>query len=179
MEEISNTPNPSMGNAMPKKSVNVWMIVAIIFVLISIGLGVYGFIAIRNQNNKINNLNSQVADLQNTKKALEDAAAAAAKAAVNTATNKTDNDLVNTSTTNYLESAVGAKNNQTFKIETVKINTAKTFATVGVGVLENGQRTSGFNVILKKVNNSWVVISEGQQSVPEEVTKYGIPNDFN
>ncbi len=179
MEEISNTPNPSMGNAMPKKSVNVWMIVAIIFILISIGLGVYGFITIRNQNNKINSLNSQVSDLQNKKKTLEDAAAAAAKAVVSSANTKSDSDLINSSVVNYLEAAEGSKNNQTFKVESVKINTAKTFASVGVGVLENGQRTSGFNVVLKKVNGSWIVISQGQQSVPEDVTKYGIPNDFN
>ena len=179
MEENNSTPNPSMGNAMPKKSVNVWMIVAIIFILISIGLGVYGFITIRNQNNKINSLNSQVSELQNIKKTLEDTAAAAAKAVVSSTSAKSDNDSINTSVINYLEAAVGSKNNQTFKIESVKINTAKTFATVGVGVLENGQRASGFSVILKKVNNSWIVISQGQQSIPEDVTKYGIPNDFN
>ena len=55
--------------AMPKKSANIWMIVAIIFIIITIGLGIYGFVTIRNQNNKINNLNSQVNDLQNTQKA--------------------------------------------------------------------------------------------------------------
>lgn len=73
MEENNIAPNPSMGNAMPKKSVNVWMIVAIIFILIIIGLGVYGFITISNMNNKISNLNNQVTDLQNKNKALEDA----------------------------------------------------------------------------------------------------------
>jgi hypothetical protein len=179
MQDKSNTPNPSMGNAMSKKSVNVWMIVAIIFILISIGLGVYGYITIRNQNNKINSLNSQVADLQNKKKTLEDAAAAAAKAAVNTATNKTDNDLINTATINYLEAVVGAKNNQTFKIEDININSSKNFATVSIGVLQNGQRTTGYAVVLKKVNGSWVPILQGQQTLPEDVTKYGIPNDFN
>ena len=178
MEETSNIPSPTMGNAMPKKSVNVWMIVAIVLILITIGLGVYGFINIRNQNNKINNLNSQVADLTNKKRTLEDAAAAAAKAVVSSAT-KTDNELVNTATINYLEAQVGVKNNQTFKIENVKINSAKTFATVSIGVLENGQRTSGYSVILKKVNGVWVPILAGQQSLPEDVTLYGIPNDFN
>jgi len=167
--------------SLPKKdkSKKVWIALFVITLLAFIGLGVYGYTKVQSDNKKIKDQQAQIDDLQNTKKTLEDAAAAAAKAAVNTVTNKTDNDLINTATTNYLESAIGAKNNQTFKIETVKINTAKTFATVGVGVLDNGQRTSGFNVILKKVNNSWVVISEGQQSVPEEVTKYGIPNDFN
>lgn len=63
-----------------------WMIIAIIFILTSIGLGIYGFITIRNMNNKINNLNSQVADLQNKKKTLEDAVAAAATAATKAAT---------------------------------------------------------------------------------------------
>jgi hypothetical protein len=71
---------------IPKKSVNVWMIVAIVFILITIGIGIYGFITIRNQNNKINNLNNQLTDLQNKKKTLEDTVATAATAAAKTVT---------------------------------------------------------------------------------------------
>lgn len=174
MEENNITPNPSMGNAMPKKSVNVWMIVAIIFILISIGLGVYGFITIRNQNNKINSLNSQVADLQNTKKTLEDAVATAATAATKavTSSSQSPSDAAKTAAINWLEAETGKKNGQTFNVKTVKVSKDGNFASVEI--LPPNSSTGNTYVILKKVNGSWVVIGESLQYLPEWA-KYGVP----
>jgi len=164
--------------SLPKldKSKKVWVILFVITLLALIGLGVYGYIKVQNDNKKIKDQQAQIDDLTNKKKTLEDAAVATARSLVNTAV-KSDSDLVNTATINYLEAQVGAKNNQTFKIEDIEINSSKTFATVSIGFLQNGQRTTGIAVILKKVNGTWVPIFDGQQTLPEDVAKYGIPSD--
>lgn len=174
MQDKSNTPNPSMGNTMPKRSVNAWMIVAIIFILISIGLGVYGFITIRNQNNKINILNSQVADLQNTKKTLEDAAAAVATAATKavTSSSQSPSDAAKIAAINWLEAETGEKNGQTFIVKTIKVSKDGNFASVEI--LPPNSNTGNTYVILKKVNGSWVAIGESLQYLPEWA-KYGVP----
>jgi len=179
-DAMASTTSSEHSMSLPKKdkSKKVWIVLFVITLLALIGLGVYGYTKVQSDNKKIKDQQAQIEDLQNNKKTLEDAAAAA-KAALNTATNKSDNDLINTATINYLEAVVGAKNNQTFKIEDININSSKNFATVSIGVLQNGQRTTGYAVVLKKVNGSWVPILQGQQTLPEDVTKYGIPNDFN
>ena len=174
MEETSNTPSPSMGNAMPKKSVNVWMIVAIIFILIAIGLGVYGFITIRNQNNKINNLNSQVADLTNKKKNLEDAAAAAATAvtkAVSTNQTATDEALIAQAKNKILSNLT----NKTANVNIAERNgdfVRVTYSTSDQAVPGPG----GSSMTFKKVNGTWQFIYAGQLNpCTDLIALYGVP----
>lgn len=78
---------------LPKKdkSKKVWIIISIILALAIVGAGIYGYLKMRDYNKQINDLKAQVMTLQDGKKALEDAASAAAKIVVKAAT------------TNYLE----------------------------------------------------------------------------
>ena len=78
---------------LPKKdkSKKVWIILSIVLVLALVGAGIYGFLKMRDYNKQIDDLKAQVTTLQDGKKALEDAASAAAKIVVKAAT------------TNYLE----------------------------------------------------------------------------
>ena len=68
--------------SLPKrdKSKKVWIILFVITLLALIGLGVYGYIRLKNDNNKIKSQQAQIDDLTNKKKTLEDAAAKAATA---------------------------------------------------------------------------------------------------
>lgn len=75
------------------KSNKVWMILFVISLLALVGIGIYGYTVISNDNKTIKDQQSQINDLQNKKKTLEDAAAAAA--AANAAVNQVAN--------NYLE----------------------------------------------------------------------------
>jgi hypothetical protein len=70
------------GMSLPKrdKSKKVWIILFVISLIALIGLGVYGYIKIQSDRKKINDQQAQISDLQNNKKTLEDAAAAAATA---------------------------------------------------------------------------------------------------
>ncbi|MCX6805990.1 MAG: hypothetical protein NTY56_00895 [Patescibacteria group bacterium] len=78
-EAMSATEN---GMSLPKrdKSKKVWIILFVISLIALIGLGVYGYIKIQSDRKKINDQQAQISDLQNNKKTLEDAAAAAATA---------------------------------------------------------------------------------------------------
>jgi len=78
---------------LPKKdkSKKVWIIISIVLALAIVGAGIYGYLKMRDYNKQINDLKAQVMTLQDGKKALEDAASAAAKIVVKAAT------------TNYLE----------------------------------------------------------------------------
>jgi hypothetical protein len=73
--------------SLPKrdKSKKVWIIVAVIAILALVGVSIYGFIKLRNDNNKIKSQQAQIDDLTNKKKTLEDAAAAAAATAATNA----------------------------------------------------------------------------------------------
>ncbi|GDX62563.1 hypothetical protein LBMAG34_0970 [Candidatus Saccharibacteria bacterium] len=173
MEENNIAPNPSMGNAMPKKSVNVWMIVAIIFILIIIGLGVYGFITIRNQNNKINSLNSQVSDLQNTKKTLEDAVAAAAKDVAQS--------TVSTQGTTDEALIAQAKNRILTQTDVKTVNATITekkgdFAKISYNI--NSQNNAS-SMVFKKVNGTWQFIYAGQLNpCTDLIAIYGVPETW-
>jgi len=78
---------------LPKKdkSKKVWIIISIVLALALVGAGVYGYLKMEDYNKQINDLKAQVTTLQDGKKALEDAASAAAKI------------VVKASATNYLE----------------------------------------------------------------------------
>ena len=82
---------------LPKKdkSKKVWIIISIVLALALIGIGIYGYIKMKDYNKQINDLKAQVVTLQDGKKALEDAASAAAAAAAKV--------VVKASTGNYLE----------------------------------------------------------------------------
>lgn len=68
--------------SLPKKdkSKKVWIVLFVITLLALMGLGVYGYTKIQTDNKKIKDQQAQIDDLQNKKKTLEDAAAAAATA---------------------------------------------------------------------------------------------------
>lgn len=74
---------------LPKKSqaAKVWMIVAIVAIIALIGLGIYSYMTMQKLNKQIKDQQAQIDDLNNKKKTLEDAAAAAASAAAKTAVN--------------------------------------------------------------------------------------------
>jgi hypothetical protein len=58
-------------------------------------------------------------------------------------------------------------------------NSNKNFAIVYYTPLENGQPSAGGGfAILKKVNNSWTIVAEGQNLTDEVKKDYGIPNDL-
>jgi len=67
---------------LPKKdkSKTVWIVISIILLLALIGLGVYGYMQINKLNKSEKEKDATISDLQNKKKTLEDAAAAAATA---------------------------------------------------------------------------------------------------
>jgi len=67
---------------LPKKdkSKTVWIVISIILLLALIGLGVYGYMQINKLNKANKDKDATISDLQNKKKTLEDAAAAAATA---------------------------------------------------------------------------------------------------
>jgi len=75
--------------SLPKrdKSKKVWVILFVITLLALIGLGVYGYIKVQNDNKKIKDQQAQIDDLTNKKKTLEDAAAKAATAVAQVVTN--------------------------------------------------------------------------------------------
>lgn len=81
-----NLENNKTENKKPKSPNKVWIIVSILLLLILIGLGIYGYTVISNDNKKIEDQQAEINDLQNKKKALEDAASAATAKAVNKAT---------------------------------------------------------------------------------------------
>ncbi len=75
--------------SLPKrdKSKKVWVILFVITLLALIGLGVYGYIKVQNDNKKIKDQQAQIDDLTNKKKTLEDAAAKASTAVAQVVTN--------------------------------------------------------------------------------------------
>ena len=58
---------------LPKKdkSKKVWIIISIVLVLALVGIGIYGYIKMKDYNKQINDLKAQVVTLQDGKKALE------------------------------------------------------------------------------------------------------------
>jgi len=147
------------------------MIIAIIFILISIGLGIYGFITIRNQNNKINNLNSQVSDLTNKKKTLEDAAAAAATAVtknISSSQATTDEALITQAKNKILS-------NLTNKTANVNID-ERNGDFVRVAYSTSDLPGGGSSMTFKKVNGTWQFIYAGQLNpCTDLIALYGVP----
>lgn len=73
----------------PKTS-KTWMIVAVIAIVVAVlltSLSIYGYMKIKNLDKQVKDQQAQISDLQNKKKTLEDAAAAAASAATSAAAN--------------------------------------------------------------------------------------------
>jgi hypothetical protein len=176
--------NQSSGQQTKPKSNKSWMIVAITFVLISIGLGSYGFITIRNLNNKINSLNSQVSDLQNKKKTLEDAAAAAASAAVkatvavNTTTSKTDQDkIVSALRSQCSEKYVNSENGSTIGADLQVYNIKSINGNYAQASYVCKGANEGPEVILVKTNDNWNVVASGIGPFVEDAVRnlYSIP----
>lgn len=172
-----------------------WMIIAIIALVALIGLGVYGYTKIKDLNKKISDQQAQIDELNNKKKTLEDAAAAAAKAAtdaaakaVTNATAGSDEDQVIAAAKNRCEAEVDPSTGKArvFALGTIgssgkKVAYAsnKTFAEVNAGCTNTaGQEGSGSAYILKKVNGSWVVVTVGQGEDPAMTKLYGIPSNF-
>lgn len=65
---------------LPKrdKAKTVWMVIAIILLVALISLGVYGYIQMKNMNQKISDQQAQIQKLEDSKKLIEDAVKAAA-----------------------------------------------------------------------------------------------------
>lgn len=174
------TSNQSPDNFMPpaQKSSKIWIVFTIILAIALIAVSVFGYYKWQQYRTLTGNLGAQINALQNQVASLDKQLAAAKlnqKTSTNT-TSTTDEQQIKTAVINYTEGYVGAKNGQTFQIEDITINKSNpNFATVGVGDVVNGQRTSGYAVILKKVNNTWIVIYTGQNLDPEIAKRFGIP----
>ncbi len=80
IKEAMTTTEHSMSLPKRDKSKKVWIILFVITFIALIGMGIYGYIRIKNDNNKIKDQQAQISELQNKKKTLEEAAAAAATA---------------------------------------------------------------------------------------------------
>lgn len=93
-EEMPTPKSPSNKKSM------IWMIVAIVAIVALLGSIAYGYISMKNLNKKISDQQSQINELSNTKKTLEDAASAAATAATNAAAKAAVNAFTNS---NFLE----------------------------------------------------------------------------
>ena len=159
--------------AKSDNSKNILIATVVILAAGIISLGVYGYTKIKSDNKKINDLNSQVADLQNTKKNLETAAIEAAKAAatqvVSKVTTPSDVDQVNTLAKNQVEAEVGAVVGKNVTLSTATICTDKQFATA---------KRNSESMAFKKVNGAWVYIFGYQQIAPELTEKWGLPSSF-
>lgn len=178
--QSSNTIN------LPKrdKAKKVWMIIAVIFLVALIGMGVYGYMQMKKLNQQIKDQQAQIDDLNNKKKTLEDAAAAAAKAATdaaakavtNVASQKSDEEMVKEALANRCAQFNGVKAPflKAYRIDLIDGSFAQ-----GSYICTNAQ--DGPIAVLKKTNGTWYVVSEG---LGDEIVKsdtrnlYGIPNKF-
>ena len=163
----------------------VWMIIAIILMIALIGLGVYGYMQMQKTNQKIIEQQAQIDDLENKRKALEDAAAAAAKAAtdaaakaVSGAVTTSDADQVSQLAKNQSEASVGVVVGTNVKHGAPTFSNDKKFAKLTTNGIVNGQSGPGAVMYFKKVNNSWVYLDTIQNMTPEFQERYGIPAGF-
>ncbi len=170
---------------LPKKDTakTVWMIVAIVAIVALIGLGIYGYKKTQDLNKKISDQQMQIDELNNTKKTLEDAAAAAAKAATDAAANAVKNaanqqsndELIKTALTNQcqLYQTTTSPYLKSYKIQQVENNFAQAAYICNPG-------EDGPTAILKKVNNQWFIVAQGIGEIVtnDERTNYGIPAKY-
>lgn len=179
MQENNETKPGSDSNigALKAKSGSTKNILIAAVVILAIGiisLGAYGYTKIQSDNKKINSLNSQISDLQNTKKNLETAAVEAAKAAATQVVSKvmtttSDVDQVNTLAKNQVEAEVGAVVGKNVTLSSATICTDKQFATA---------KRNSESMAFKKVNGTWVYIFGYQNITPELTEKWGLPSSF-
>jgi len=179
MQENNGTKPGSDSNigATKAKSDNSKSLLIAAVVILAIGiisLGAYGFSKTQSDNKKINDLKSEVTDLQNTKKNLESAAVEAAKAAATQVVSKvtttpSDVDQVNTLAKNQVEAEVGAVVGKNVTLSSATICTDKQFASL---------KRNNSEMAFKKVNGTWVYIFGFQQTTPELTEKWGLPSNF-
>lgn len=80
-EDTPQTTSPALEPIPAKGSSKVWMIATIVLAIALVGLAIYGYMKIKNLNNEITGQKTEIANLQNTKKTLQDTASSAATAA--------------------------------------------------------------------------------------------------
>ena len=139
----------------------------------------------KNMNQKISDQQAQIDDLNNKKNTLEDAAAAAAKAAtdaaaraVTNAVTASDADQVSQLAKNQSEASVGVVVGTNVKHGAPTFSNDKKFAKLTTNSIVNGQSGPGAVMYFKKVNNSWVYLDSIQNMTPEFQERYGIPAGF-
>jgi len=184
-EEVKKAMPSDHSMDLPKKdkAKTAWMIIAIVALVALIGLGIYGYTQMQKTNQKIKDQQAQIDELNDTKKTLEDAAAAAAKAATdaaakavtNAVTKQTDEELIKTALTNQCQLYQGKASPylKTYKIQQVENNFAQAAYICNPG-------EDGPTAILKKVNNQWFIVSQGIGEIVtnEARTNYGIPAKY-
>ena len=145
------------------KSNKSWMVATIVLVVLLVAGAVYAVTAIRNQNNKIKNLNSQVSDLQNKKKVLEDAATAAAKvvtqAVADNAATSSDQSMIAAAlkaqcAEKYTSTSSAGPDVKQYTIKSIAGNYAQ-------ANYECKGADEGPEVILVKQNGNWNVVAAG------------------
>ncbi len=73
-----------------KSNSKVWIVVSAVLLVILVAVSIYGYMSIQKLNKQLKDQQAQITELQDKKKTLEDAASAAASAAVKTAANVVD-----------------------------------------------------------------------------------------
>ncbi len=180
--------------SLPKrdKSKKVWVILFVITLLALIGLGVYGYIKVQNDNKKIKDQQAQISEMQSSSKILEDkikALEVASGEASNTdATTKKSVDEEKIAAALKAECASNANENsevsnngvidfediKSYKIDIISGNFAEAAYVCGQG------QGGGPSVILAKVSDNWNVIGFGLGPIiNNDVRKlYGVPSNL-
>lgn len=184
-EETTTQHDQPAPEPMPaKKGGKVWMVLTIILALALIGMGIYGYIKFKDLNNQITAQQTEISNLQNTKKTLEDAASAAATAATNAAAKAVGNAISSQTDKDMIEAAIKADcaqqnaaktevgpTDKTFNIKSISGNYAQaSFLCTGAN--------EGPETILVKSNGNWVIVAKGiGEFVPAKVrAEYNIPS---
>lgn len=171
MDEIQTTQPNQVQTGKSADPLKMWLIVVIVLLLVAGGFAAWQTVQLNSQNAKVSSLESVVNGLQNSNDELQTEVDSLKGDSKPTTTSSADADKILAATDAYVRAPVSA----TGKFEYNITKNSDDFAKVSVGVEEGG----GYQLWLKKVGDNWTVLFGGQD-VPaqEELSKYGIPNNF-
>lgn len=156
----------------PKRNSKPLVITLIVIALIAItGYTVYAV-----QQNKVNDLNSQVKELKKEASSLKSEVAELKEDTAQPVATSTTPAAVSEDSAILAAAKADAEANVNSKNVTVKIATksGNNFARVSVSL-----NPTGYAAVLKKVNNTWVVVVKGQESPSkEDGATYGLPSGW-
>lgn len=176
-QPVEGEPPVTMGAPTPvvkekKKHSKAFSFVSVLFLLAILGTGVMTYFWYYAEN-RLDDARNEVSTLQSSLSSADAKLTDLPADTEPTESNATDNDKA------AIEQAVIAAVQARVANEEVKpqVNILKQnaeWAYVGVGFGEGGARN-----ILKKVNDTWVIVSGGNGEVPQEdIDAYGIPEEY-